>query len=356
MTAARRVLYSIPNLDTAGSGAAMLAVAAGLDRARHEPTVVVRERRGTGLEDAVEAAGIELVEATLTVPARPYHRLPVRVRRAGRAAPHGFDLWHSFHYLDDYTEPLVARSAGCRRWLFTKKNMAWDTRAWRLRRRFASGVAVQNPTMLDAFFPGFPKPIRVVPPGVDADHFAPGDGTAWRRRLGLGDDDVLVTNVAHLLPNKGQSDLVRALPDGAHLALAGRPLDEAYAAEVARLASARVHVLGPVDDVVGLLRASDLFAFASEQEACPVAVIEAMSTGLPVVVTDIAGTRHLVEDGVHGRRVGRDRLAEALGGLVVDPDARRRMGSAGRARVLAELTVEREVAAYQDLYDEVLAR
>jgi glycosyltransferase involved in cell wall biosynthesis len=233
--------------------------------------------------------------------------------------------------------------------------MSWGSRAWRARSRLAAGVAVQNPTMLDAFFPGFAKPIRVVPPGVDIDRFSPGDGTTWRRRLGLDDDDVLVTNVAHLLPNKGQADLVRALPEGAHLALAGRPLDEAYAAEVARLAPPNVHVLGPVDDVVGLLRASDVLAFASAQEACPVAVIEAMSTGLPVVVTDIAGTRHLVDDGVHGRRVPRDELAAALRALVADPDARRRLGADARARVLAELTVEREVAAYQDLYDEVLA-
>jgi glycosyltransferase involved in cell wall biosynthesis len=352
MTAARRVLYTIPNLDTAGSGAALLAVARRLDR--YQPTIAVRQRRGTALEAAVDAAGIELVEAEVTVPARPYGGLRRRARQA--QAPRGFDLWHSFHYLDDYTEPLVARAAGCRRWVFTKKNMAWDTRAWRLRRRLAAGVAVQNPTMVDAFFPRFRGPLRVIPPGVDTDRYSPGTGASWRTELGLGDDDVLVANVAHLLPNKGQLDLVRALPDNAHLVLAGRPLDEAYAAEVARQASDRVHVVGPVDDVADLLRASDVFAFASAQEACPVAVIEAMSTGLPVVVTDIPGTRHLVDDGVQGRRVERAALGDALAGLVGDPGARRAMGEAARRRVLDELTVEREVAAYQDLYDAVLAR
>jgi glycosyltransferase involved in cell wall biosynthesis len=346
MSGPRRVLYTIPNLDTAGSGAAMVAVAAGLDRARYEPTIAVGERRGTPLEATAEAAGIDLVEAPVTVPARPYHRLPGRVRRAGRAAPHGFDLWHSFHYLDDYTEPLVARVAGCRRWVFTKKSMSWGSRAWRLRRRLASGVAVQNRAMVDAFFDGYRRPLHVIPPGVDPERFSPGSGDAWRAKLGLGDER-LVVNVAHLLPNKGQADLVRALPEGAHLVLAGRPADEAYAAELARLASPRVHLVGQVDDVVGLLRAADVFAFASHQEACPVAVLEAMSVGLPIVTTDIAGTRDLVDD-TNGRRVARDALAEAL--------ADRQLGDGSRAKVLAGLTVDREVDRYQALYDEVLGR
>jgi glycosyltransferase involved in cell wall biosynthesis len=351
MTAIRRVLYTIPNLDTAGSGAALLAVARGLDR--YQATIAVRERRGTRLEAEVEEAGIDLVEAAVTVPARPYHRLRGRARAA--AAPRGFDLWHSFHYLDDYSEPLVARAAGCRRWVFTKKNMAWGTRAWRLRRRLAAGIAVQNPTMVDEFFPRFDRPLRVIPPGVDTERFSPGRGDRWRSELGLDEDQVLVVNVAHLLPNKGQIDLVRALPPDAHLVLAGRPLDEAYAAELAGLAAPRVHLVGPVDDIPELLRAADVFAFASEQEACPVAVLEAMSTGVPVVVTDIAGTRHVVDDGVEGRRVDRADLPGALAGLVADADARRRFGAAARQRAVSSFTVEREVAAYQDLYDEVLA-
>ena len=148
-----------------------------------------------------------------------------------------------------------------------------------------------------------------------------------------------------------------ALPEGVHLVLAGRALDAAYAAEVARLASDRVHVVGAVDDVVGLLRASDVFAFASAQEACPVAVIEAMSTGLPVVVSDIAGTQHLVTDGRDGLRfpVGKvDVLGTGLAHLADDPARRRALGEAARRRVVEEFTVEREAAAYEDLYDEVL--
>lgn len=366
MVPPRRVLFTIPNLDTAGSGAALLAVAEGLDRSRYVPTVAVGERRGTVLEDAVVRAGVNLVEAAVTVPARPYHRLPGRVRRAGRGAPAGFDLWHSFHYLDDYTEPLVARAAGCRRWVFTKKNMSWGGRAWALRARLARGVAVQNPTMAETFFAGHRGPVRVIPPGVDSTRFAPGPDRSWRDRLGVGDGDVLVGHVAHLLANKNQLHLVDALartPDSVHLVLAGRPLDEAYAAEVAARADARgvagrAHLVGPVADVPALLRACDVFAFASTDEACPVAVLEAMSTALPVVVSDIPGTRHLVEDGRDGLRfpVGAvEILGAGLAHLAADPARRHQLGRAARQRATTEFTVTLEVERYQDLYDEVLA-
>lgn len=359
------MLYTIPNLDTAGSGAALLAMASRLDRRAFAPTVCVAQRRGTPLEGRFEAAGIDLVEAVVTVAARPYLRLPGRIRRAGRAAPPGFDLWHSFHYLDDYTEPLVARAAGCRHWLYTKKNMSWGGRAWRARSRLACAVAAQNPTMVDRFFPGHRGPVRVIPPGVDGDRFRPGRDERWRLRLGLADDDVLVGHVGHLLPNKNQAHLVRALArtdERVHLVLAGRPLDPAYADEVATLAAdlgvdGRTAFAGPVDDVPALLQACDVFAFASQDEACPVAVLEAMSCGLPVVVSDIPGTRHLVTDGRDGLRfpVGNvDILATGLTHLAQDPGRRRRLGRAARARVSAEFTVALEAERYQDLYDTVL--
>jgi len=359
------VLYTIPNLNTAGSGAALLALAAHLDPGRYQPTIAVGDRRDTPLEHAVLDAGIELVEAPVTVAARPYTGLALRVRRAGRAAPSGHDLWHSFHYLDDYTEPLVARAAGCRRWIYTKKNMSWGGRAWRLRTRLADGVAAQNPTMLETFFAATKAPVRVIPPGVDADRFAPGPGDEERRRLGLGPEDVLVAHVAHLLPNKNQRHLVEALsrtPPTVHLALAGRPSDPVYAAEVADTAETlgvadRTHLLGPVEDVPGLLRAADVFAFASSDEACPVAVLEAMSTGLPVVVSDIPGTRHLVEDGRTGLRfpVGAvAMLGAGLAHLAADPTRRRSLGRAARDAVTRAFTPAGEAERYQDLYDLVL--
>jgi glycosyltransferase involved in cell wall biosynthesis len=126
----------------------------------------------------------------------------------------------------------------------------------------------------------------------------------------------------------------------------------------ARCALRRCERSAPVDDVARLLRACDLFAFASRDEACPVAVLEAMSTGLAVVTSDIAGTRHLVTDGQEGLRfptgdIGR--LAAALDDLASNPGRRARLGAAARAPAEHDFTLEHEVEQYQDLYAEVLA-
>ncbi len=122
------ILYTIPNFDTAGSGQALLNVVARLDRRRFAPSVCVL-RRGGQLEGEIERLGIPLLESPFTVEARPLVTLPSRARQAAAAfRGRGFALWHSYHYLDDYTEPLVARFAGVRAWIYTKKSMSWNRR------------------------------------------------------------------------------------------------------------------------------------------------------------------------------------------------------------------------------------
>ena len=156
MTTSAKILFTIPNFITAGSGRAMLNIVERLDRGRFAPTVAVLKRGGK-LDAEVERLGITLLEHQFTIPARPYHTLIGRARVA--AAPlrsHGFALWHSFHYGDDYTEALIARAAGARGWIYTKKNMNWHQRAWHVRSLLAKRIAAQNTDMMREFFAGFP--------------------------------------------------------------------------------------------------------------------------------------------------------------------------------------------------------
>jgi glycosyltransferase involved in cell wall biosynthesis len=99
----------------------------------------------------------------------------------------------------------------------------------------------------------------------------------------------------------------------------------------------RLKRLGYRGDVHAVLAAADIFVLPSYFEGLPMSVIEAMLTGLPVVASDIAGPREQVVDGETGFLVT-VRKAEPLGAalrqLVQDPDLRRRMGDAGRARAL----------------------
>ena len=109
--------------------------------------------------------------------------------------------------------------------------------------------------------------------------------------------------------------------------------------EQARIAlGARLIVTGLRDDVPDLLAALDIFTLPSYREGMPRTIIEAMMMALPVVATNIRGSREEVMDGETGILVPvRDAhaLAEALVGLVDDVGERRRMGDAGRERALA---------------------
>ncbi len=364
MSAPIHILYTIPNFETAGSGRALLNIVARLDRDRFAPAICV-QRRGGHLEAEIEKLGIPYLEAPSTVSARPLATLPLRARKASLPfRGRGFALWHSFHYLDDYTEPLVARFAGARAWVYTKKNMSWNRRSWHLRTLFSTRVAAENTDMLRDFFatPLFRRRSVLVPRGVDTDRFRPDTPKrlGLREKLGVPSGAAVIGCVAQLVPVKGHPTLLEALSGvpGARLWLAGKELDLEYGAQLrhqVRQAGLedRVSFLGEIRDVPALLAELDIFAFPTRMEGCGVALLEAMASGLACVATNVPGPRDVIEPGKSGLLVpSRDAeaLARALRLLAEDKDLRRTLAVAARERVRDRFSIEGEVEAYENLY------
>ncbi len=364
------ILFTIPNFTTAGSGRVMLNVAERLDRKRFAPAVGLLQPGGD-LEQEVARLGFPLIVGPITIPPRPYLSLFWRAYQAARVfRPHRFALWHSWHYKDDYTEPLIARFAGARGWIYTKKNMSWGGRAWQLRTFLAKRVAAQNRDMVERFYarPAFACKTCLLPCSVDAKRFQPDTPPRLqlRAQFALPPDAVVVGSVGHLLPIKGHDTLVRAVAKtpGVFLWFAGKPLDKPFADSLEQLVEElgireRVRFLGGVADVPAFLAEVDIFAFptTSKGEGCPGALLEAMATARACVATRVTGSRDMIEDGVCGRLVppaDPDALAQALNELAASPKLRHTLGWAARQRVLDHYSQEREVAAYTALYMEAL--
>lgn len=364
-----KILFTLPNFETAGSGRALFEVVRRLDRELFAPTLCVA-RRGGKLDVEVAAAGLEILESPFTVAPRPLLDLGRRAAVAARAfSGQGFALWHSLHYLDDYTEPLIARAAGAR-FLFTKKNMSWNRRSWLLRSLLSRRIAAQNRDMLRLFFGGWPLSGKTfyLPRGVDTRRFSPADELG-----GVAPDGerLRVGNVAHLLPVKGQDLLIEAaarLPR-IELHLAGRPLDEEYHRRLVTRVEAlgiadRVFFHGQVDEVPAFLRRLDVFVLSSRprgrMEGCPVALLEAMASGLPSIAAAIPGASDLLSEPGSGILLPADDrpflegLVERLASLTSDRAERLRLGAAARRRVLQEFAIEQEVSRHEYLYREML--
>lgn len=179
-------------------------------------------------------------------------------------------------------------------------------------------------------------------------------------------DPPRVLYVGLLTARKGVLDLIEAsrilTRDGvAHeLCLLGGVPDEGPAAAEPVLAAARgvATLLGtrPGEEMPSAYAAADVFCLPSWWEAMPLSVLEAMAAGLPVVATDVGDVPRLVDDGVTGRVVPtRDpaRLADALRELLMDPQRRRAMGTAGRDRAERHFARAETARAVCRVYDAV---
>jgi glycosyltransferase involved in cell wall biosynthesis len=159
-----------------------------------------------------------------------------------------------------------------------------------------------------------------------------------RAGLGVAASAFLVVAVARLSEQKGLDVLLRALPEVEHvdLAVAGDGPDRAALAELAASlgVDARVRFLGRRADVAALLAAADAFVLPSRREGQPLALLEAMAAGRPIVATAVPGVDELVEDGATALLVPPDdpaALAGALCRLRDDPSLRLSLGRAAAA-------------------------
>jgi glycosyltransferase involved in cell wall biosynthesis len=152
---------------------------------------------------------------------------------------------------------------------------------------------------------------------------------------------------------------LRALPWNA--TLAGDGPVEHYRAEVEALGlQGRVRLTGWIDEAEAKRRlaSADLLVLPSRNEGLPIAILEAMSYGIPVITTPVGAIGDAVRHGRNGLLVppgDASALAEALAALVGAPALRRRLGAQGRARFLADFSLAAHIAQLREVYGSIVA-
>jgi glycosyltransferase involved in cell wall biosynthesis len=245
-------------------------------------------------------------------------------------------------------------------------------------KRFAIELATRYANLADQVFApsesirdllqqrGVTTPITVVPTGVRLEHFAQGDGPAFRRQMGIPQDAFVVGHLGRLAPEKNLEFLAQAVagfvgshPHAHFLVVGTGPSEQAMRDIFAEAGlDTRLHVAGILHQqaLADALHAMDVFAFASTSETQGMVLTEAMAAGLPVVALDAPGAREVVSDGRNGRLLRETSPAAFSAALQwaagLSPDALRDLRHAARETAEAfsmPRSADKALACYESL-------
>ena len=297
-----KILFTIPNFDTAGSGKAMLKIAQRLDKNLFEPHIACTHNKGVFFK-TVEESGIP-------IHIYPYfHSMSSKLKGAlkswqNRKFFKPYDLVHSFHYSDDYSEALSSKFAGTP-WVYVKKNMNWNSNAWNLRTRLSTAIVAQNTDMIKQFFKNDER-VSLIPRGVDTQEFKPQETSdSLLKEFNLNKEHKIILLVANLVPVKGVEFLVNAFESICNkysdtvLMIVGDDSHE-YASQLKvnakySIDKHRIIFTGKRPDIKDFQSIAKIFVLPTlnkgRQEGSPVSLLEAMASGTFVLASNVAGIR-----------------------------------------------------------------
>ena len=355
-----RIGLAIGALTYGGAERQLVELLRRLDRRRFDPVVYC-------ISDKTEPFGpqLESLGVTVRVLGREAKTDLGRAMALAKAVRRDrIELLHSWLYIGNMYAVLARLSGAVRRFVpsarscTTKGGMhlrVLNVVAFRCADRIVCNAHRVGAYIVSKYLAPRAK-VEVVHNGLDLERFSP--------RPGSHGDGLRIGTVGRLVPLKNlpmfieAAALVRAECPTAMFYIVGVGPERAPMEQLVRergLADA-VCFLGERHDVPALLQEWDLFWLTSLWEGLPNVVLEAMASGVPVIATDVGGTRELVRSGTDGVIVPEgdvDAFVRHSQELLADPARRWRCGQAARAHA-EEFSTPRMVHAVGRLYDEVL--
>jgi len=352
-----RVGLVIGQLTTGGAEGQLWLLCRALDRARFQLTVYCLSDQTAPYGEQIAARGI-----------------PVRVVSGGRfarvralrrwLAADRINVVHAWLFIANSFAWAATRGAD-RALMTSARNCKQQGRVLDLvnRQAFRASTAIvvnsENVgTYLVEHYGAPPERLRVIYNGIDSERFHPLEPAA-AATASLGP----IVTVGRLVAQKNHELFLRAarqlageIPGLRFVIVGDGPLRASLAAQAVRLGIAdRVVFAGERADVPELLRGASLFWLTSRWEGLPNVVLEALASGVPVVATDVGGTRELIRSGVDGFIVANedhDGFVRHSRELLNDGGLRQRFREAARARA-EQFSVGNMVGACARLYEEV---
>ena len=294
-----KILFTTSNFQTAGSGKVIYDLVNGLNRDKFEIEIACGHDRGQFFK-TVEALGYPMHIVDTKTSYRPYLTLFSRTKIISKFFKrHNYDIVHSWQWSNDWTEALAARLAGSK-WIYTKKAMGFHNKHWKIKSFLAHFIITINDDM-KYYFPN-KKNQKLIPLGIDTTYYSP------LQFKGNPDSKLFkIITVANLVPVKGIEVLINALNtlknDSVHLTILGA-YDNEYGQYLKKLCkdlkmNHRIVFVGKKPDVRPYLAASNLYVIPTldegRKEGMPMALVEAMSMGIPVLGSNISGIKFVLQ-------------------------------------------------------------
>jgi len=302
MTRRIKILFTIPNFDTAGSGKVVYDLVNGLDKTIFDPEICCFHDRGDYFK-TIETLGVKIHIFAFTTDYKPFVGFPYRVFKIYKFfKTHHFDLIHSWHWSSDFSEPLAAKLARIP-FVYTKKAMGWGNKAWRYRSWLSTKIITINNDM-QSFFSRVKHKVVNIPLGVDIGFFKPLERKGVvLEDCKINDNDFIIVSIANLVPVKGIEILIEAVRllnnprikvfiVGNNENVYGRTLKSKYE-------NSQFQFLGKKSDVRPYLAKANLFVIPTKdegrKEGLPIAPLEAMASQRVVIGSNISGIKDILK-------------------------------------------------------------
>jgi len=297
---------------------------------------------------------------------RPPPDFALLVDLARRLRRRGVDLVHSHEFTMAVYGAWAARRARIPH-VVTMHGSRYYASRWRRRLALRAAIALSARTVAVSLplAEHIRRDLRVPPSAIttiaNGVRYVPPDRVTLREELQLGPEDRLALAVGNLYPVKGHRNLVDALSllrerhPRLHVAIGGRgELAEALAGQAKDLGVAdRLHLLGLRSDVPAILAAADVFVLPSLSEGLPLALLEAMFAGRPIVASNVGEVGTALAHGQAGILVEAGQapaLAAGLDRLLTSPAWARALGERAARRAADEYDVSHMVRRYVGAY------